>query len=118
MKQNITDPNEIKWEDYWEHKLKEKKEPPKDWDKAAINFHKRTRKDDYLELLFSKLILDKNDTLLDLGCGEGSITIPLAGKVKKITGVDSSPKMLELLNQRAKKEKITTFRQKIAIQSS
>lgn len=109
MKQNITDPNEIKWEDYWEHKLKEKKEPPKDWDKAAINFHKRTRKDDYLELLFSKLILDKNDTLLDLGCGEGSITIPLAGKVKKITGVDSSPKMLELLNQRAKKEKITNI---------
>ena len=47
------------------------------------------------------MILDENDSVLDLGCGEGSITLPLAEKVKKVTGVDSSVKMLELLNERA-----------------
>ena len=110
MKQCITNPDEIKWDEFWEHKLKEKKEPEKNWDKAAINFHKRTKKDDYQKLLFSKLILDKNDTILDLGCGEGSITIPIAKKVKKITGIDSSTKMLELLNQKAKNQKITNIK--------
>ena len=55
--------------------------------------------------MFAKLILDEKDTVLDLGCGEGSITLPLAEKVKSVTGVDSSPKMLELLNQRAEKNK-------------
>ena len=47
------------------------------------------------------LILDKDDTVLDVGCGEGSITVPLAKKVKKVIGIDSSPKMLEYLKKRA-----------------
>ena len=34
----------------------------------------KLKKDDYHDLLFSKLILNENDSLLDLGCGEGSIT--------------------------------------------
>ena len=79
MKQCIENPNEVKWE---------------------------AKKDDYHELLFSKLILDENDSVLDLGCGEGSITLPLARKVRKVTGVDSSVKMLELLNERADDEGI------------
>ncbi len=106
MKQCITNPNEVKWSKFWEYKLKEKEDRGKNWDKAAESFHKRAKKDDYQQLLFSKLILDENDTLLDLGCGEGSITLPLSKKVKKITAIDSSPKMLELLNQRAETQKI------------
>lgn len=101
MKQCIENPNELKWDKFWENELKQKEDRGKDWDKAAVSFHKRAKKDDYHELLFSKLIVDENDSVLDLGCGEGSITLPLAQKVKSVTGVDSSPKMLELLNQRA-----------------
>ena len=48
--------------------------------------------------------------MLDLGCGEGSITLPLAERVKSVTGVDSSPKMLELLNERAEKKGIGNVR--------
>ena len=47
------------------------------------------------------LILDENDSVLDVGCGEGSITIPLSKKVGKVIGIDSSPKMLEYLEKRA-----------------
>ena len=106
MKQCIENPNELKWDEFWENELKQKKDRGKDWYKAAVSFHKRAKKDDYHELLFSKLILDENDSVLDLGCGEGSITLPLAQKVKNVTGVDSSPKMLELLNQRAQERGI------------
>ena len=106
MKQCIENPNELKWDEFWENELKQKEDRGKDWDKAAASFHKKAKKDDYHELLFSKLIVDENDSVLDLGCGEGSITLILAQKVKKVTGVDSSPKMLELLNQRAQERGI------------
>lgn len=106
MKQCIENPNEVKWDKFWASELEAKKNRGKDWDKAAAGFKKRAKKDDYHELLFSKLILDENDSVLDLGCGEGSITLPLARKVRKVTGVDSSVKMLELLNERADDEGI------------
>lgn len=106
MKQTIESPDEVKWDEFWQDQLSKKEDKGKDWDKAAAGFQKRAKKDDYQELLFSKLILDENDSVLDLGCGEGSITLPLAKKVRKVTGVDSSVKMLELLNERASEEGI------------
>lgn len=106
MKQIITNPNEVDWLKYWQEALKQKTDKNKDWDTAAPHFHKRAKKDDYHDLLFSKLILNENDSLLDLGCGEGSITLPIAKQVRKVTGVDSSTKMLELLNKRAQEQNI------------
>jgi SAM-dependent methyltransferase len=106
MKQCIEKPEELKWDEFWAYELKQKEDRGKDWDKAAAGFQKRAKKDDYHELLFSKLVLDENDSVLDLGCGEGSITLPLAKKVKRVTGVDSSTKMLELLNERAHEQGI------------
>lgn len=97
MKQCIDNPNDVDWVNFWAERLKNKKN--KDWDKAAPGFYKRTRKDDYQDALFEKLILDENDTVLDVGCGEGSVTIPIAEKVRKVIGIDSSPKMLEYLKK-------------------
>lgn len=99
MKQCIENPNDIKWSEFWAEKLSNKKD--KDWDKAAPGFYRRTKKEDYNDALFDKLILNKDDTVLDVGCGEGSVTIPLAKRVKKVIGLDSSPKMLEYLEKRA-----------------
>ncbi len=99
MKQCIENPNDIKWEEFWAERLAGKVN--KNWDDAAAGFYKRTRNDDYQDALFDMLILDENDTVLDVGCGEGSITIPLAKRVKKVIGLDSSPKMLEYLQKRA-----------------
>lgn len=99
MRQCIENPNDVDWNGFWADKLKTKQD--KDWDKAAEGFFKRTRNDDYQDVLFSKLILDREDTVLDVGCGEGTITIPLAQKVKKVIGIDSSPKMLEYLKKRS-----------------
>lgn len=104
MKQCIENPNDVDWESFWAEKLKDKVN--KDWDKAAPGFFKRTRKDDYHDALFDKLILNENDTVLDVGCGEGSVTIPIAKRVKKVIGIDSSPKMLEYLEKRASKQNI------------
>ena len=104
MKQCIENPNDVDWVKFWEEKLANKND--KDWDKAAPGFFKRTRKEDYQTALFDKLILDENDTVLDVGCGEGSVTIPIAKRVKKVIGLDSSPKMLEYLENRADENNI------------
>lgn len=42
------------------------------------------------------LILDSNDTVLDIGCGIGRLTVPIAKQVKKVTAVDIADKMLDL----------------------
>jgi len=99
MKQCIENPNDVDWTGFWAEKLANKID--KDWDKAAPGFFKRTHKEDYNDALLSKLILDENDTVLDVGCGEGSVTIPIAKRVKKVIGIDSSPKMIEYLEKRA-----------------
>ena len=104
-KQCVNDPNDLDWVEYWQERLEGKKN--KDWDKAAPEFYKRAKKDDYQNELLSNMILSKNDTVLDVGCGEGSSTIPLAKKVKSVTGLDSSVKMLEFLNKRAKENNIS-----------
>ncbi len=98
MKQCIENPNDVDWASYWAERLAGKVN--KNWDEAAPGFYKRTRKEDYNTALFDKLILDENDTVLDVGCGEGSVTVPLAKKVKKVIGIESSPKMLEYLEKR------------------
>lgn len=107
MKQCIENPNDVDWTAFWAEKLATKVD--KDWDKAAPGFYRRTKKEDYNNALFEKLILDENDTVLDVGCGEGSITVPLAKKVKKVTGLDSSPKMLEYLKKRADEENVSNI---------
>lgn len=107
MKQTIENPDEVKWTEFWAERLENKK--GKDWDKAAAKFYKRTRKDDYQNALFDSLILDENDTVLDVGCGEGSITIPIAKRVKKVIGLDSSEKMLEYLEKRSEDNNITNI---------
>ncbi len=54
--------------------------------------------------------ISKEDTIIDLGCGEGSITIPLAKKTKYVTAVDSSKRMLEILNEKCEKENINNVK--------
>ncbi len=108
MKQCIENPNDVDWLGFWAERLSKKVD--KNWDKAAPGFYKRTRKDDYQDALFDKLILDEEDVVLDVGCGEGSVTIPIAKRVKKVIGIDSSPKMLEYLEKRANENDINNIK--------
>jgi SAM-dependent methyltransferase len=40
--------------------------------------------------------LDRSDVVLDLGCGTGQLTLPLAGRVGAVIGMDPEPDMLTL----------------------
>lgn len=58
------------------------------------------------ELSYLKKYLKKNQKILDLACGYGRFTIPLAKQGYAIEGVDISPNLLNEAKKRAKKQKV------------
>ncbi|RXJ85714.1 class I SAM-dependent methyltransferase [Arcobacter cloacae] len=79
------------------------------WDIKADSMNKRVHKSIYNEQFLKLLNLEKIDTLLDIGCGVGNISLKLAPKLSKIYCLDYSTKMLELLNENAKKQNINNI---------
>jgi len=78
-------------------------------DKIALKFGKWIENDDYPEKLINKIILEESDTVLDLGCGEGTITIPLAKKASNLTAVDLSENMLNQIIEKADKNSLNNI---------
>lgn len=108
----------VDWNDLWNKSLQNlpKKNNPESWDNIASKFNEWMEKDDYPEKLLNRIELDSNDSVLDIGCGNGVITIPLAQKATKVTAMDISSKMLEILKKNAKNSglnNINTFNQRI-----
>lgn len=59
------------------------------------------------ELSYLKKYLDKKQKILDLACGYGRFTIPLAKQGYRIQGIDISPNLIAKAKTSAKKEKLT-----------
>jgi SAM-dependent methyltransferase len=83
------------------------------WDKRADSFDKRINrvkegeprdKDDYISRLLDRIEVKPDWTVLDIGCGPGTLAIPLAQKAKSVTALDISTKMLERLKTNAEKK--------------
>lgn len=47
-----------------------------------------------LDAIAAAFALTASDVAVDLGCGTGQLTVPLAGRVRAVLGVDPSPDML------------------------
>src|SRR4030066_1947584 len=56
-----------------------------------------------------KLGLDREQVLVDLGCGSGFFSIPASRLVKKVFALDIQQEMLDILNEKIKKAKITNI---------
>lgn len=54
--------------------------------------------------------LDREDRVLEIGCGTGNATIPLAGYVKEITAIDTSKEMMDKAKKKAEKAGRTNIR--------
>ncbi len=77
-----------------------------DWDKKAEGMNKRVHKSIYNEEFLNLLDLNEIETLLDVGCGVGNLSLKLAPKLKQIYSLDYSSGMLDLLLQNAKEKNI------------
>ncbi len=100
---------DIDWEEVWQKSIKKSFKKEKNWDKIAKEYGKWLENDDYPEVLVNEMIIDPKDTILDIGCAEGTISRKLAKKAKSLTGLDKSKLMLEELNNKAKKEGLSNI---------
>lgn len=68
------------------------------WDKRADYYDSSVHENYKIALLDTELLdLRPDDTVLDVGAGTGRLTVPIAKKVKYVTAVDSSARMLMYL---------------------
>lgn len=83
---------------------------PSGWNKKARGFSLRAGRSEYTERLLSLLAIGSDDTILDVGCGEGSVTIPIARLARSVTAMDYAKGMLEILEERCRLEGIRNVR--------
>lgn len=102
--------SEIDWECIWQKSLKKGFKKEKDWDKIATEYGKWLENDDYPDVLLNEMRISSNDTVLDIGCGEGTITRKIAKKAKSVTGIDKSELMLEELNKKSNENNIDNIK--------
>lgn len=62
---------------------------------------------DVLLKILDKAILSPDDTILEIGAGIGTLTIPMASEVKKVMAIEQDPKVAGVLKKRLKQSKIT-----------
>lgn len=64
----------------------------------------------YADELIKRMALSPESTVLDIGCGDGAITMRIAQKVKQVTALDANPKLLFPITQRIMAEGITNLK--------
>lgn len=99
--------SDIDWTTLRANALKKKgwqKKDHKQWDDRARSFAGRNKSTTYVSLFLSQLPLTGEMTVLDVGSGPGTLAIPIAKKVKKVTAIDFSKGMLDTLNELAQAE--------------
>lgn len=76
------------------------------WNKKAHSMNKRVHESIYNEQFLSLIDLSDINTILDVGCGVGNLSLKLAINVKEVNSLDYSPVMLKILEENAKEKKI------------
>jgi SAM-dependent methyltransferase len=99
---------------YKEHKEKTvfKGKSADDWNAKSKDMAPRVQKSAYVDDFISRMQLSGDETVLDIGCGPGTLAIPLAKKVKHVIAIDFSRNMLDELEEYAAREgvnNITTY---------
>lgn len=76
---------------------------PDHWDQRAEKMAENCASptDSYLQQLIAKIDLQGAQTLFDMGCGPGTVSLALADKLTTIYGVDYSQGMLNVAARRA-----------------
>jgi SAM-dependent methyltransferase len=76
------------------------------WDKKASSMNTRVHNSIYNEEFVQLLDVQQCETLLDVGCGVGNLSLKIAPKLKTVYALDYSPQMLEYLKSNAKEQQI------------
>jgi len=79
------------------------------WENRAVSFAGYAVQTRYAEGFIKIMNLEPDWTVFDMACGGGTLAVPLASKVKRVTAVDFSQNMLSILDRRCKENGITNI---------
>jgi len=110
------DIQEINWEEMWRRTLKNQSptgatciSDEERYDHIAPLFKEWMKYDDYPSKILERIQIKPEWSVLDIGCGTGSIAIPAARRAKSVTAIDISDQMLKILQADAEKEHLTNL---------
>jgi ubiquinone/menaquinone biosynthesis C-methylase UbiE len=91
----------IDWDKIWQEQMELtsfKGDGVDFWNKMAPRLNSsHSAEDNYTKEMLQRMALSPELSLCDVGCGTGSMTIPLAERVRRVTALDLSPAMLGYL---------------------
>ena len=84
------------------------------WDDSAAMYNQMAKMEKIYTLnQINSFDTDITDTVLDVGCGPGRISVPMAQRAKSVTSIDSSPVMLSYCRQNADEAGVTNLNTKL-----
>ncbi|MBU0968386.1 MAG: methyltransferase domain-containing protein [Proteobacteria bacterium] len=104
------DMKKVNWNMVWREARQQRKFDRNDnsyWNRRAPSFARHTKTSGYARN-FLRLMNPKPEwSILDVGCGAGTLAIPLAGLVQSVTAIDFSDVMISILGERCWEQAIT-----------
>lgn len=107
----------MNWREVWEKKYEERAGAsfkggprPEFWDKVAEDFSEWNKSNDYecgrkaIEAI--REIVNPNFEAVDIGAGPGTLAVPFAKAVRKMTAIESSPVMISHLLKNAEEGRV------------
>jgi len=76
------------------------------WNKKALHMNERVHQSIYNKEFLEAVNDDQCESILDVGCGVGNLSLKLAERLKVVYSLDFSPVMLEQLEKNAKELEI------------
>ena len=84
------------------------------WNEKAPSFARKPSRSDYIDQLVDLLDLDPAESVLDVGCGSGTLAIPLVELGHAVVALDFSPVMLDELERSASESGVAVKRTRAA----
>jgi len=103
-------PTIVDWEQVWQQAYRRRKTDRNDrefWNKRAPSFAEHVKESPYVTDFLKIMAPEPHWSVLDVGCGAGTLALPLAAMVTRVTAIDFSEVMIDILVDRCRKEVIT-----------
>jgi ubiquinone/menaquinone biosynthesis C-methylase UbiE len=101
---HISPLNEIDWDGIWQEQMdltSFKGEGVRFWNGMTRRINRYCASDAYAQEIIRRMQLAPDFSVLDVGCGPGTLALPLACEVREVTALDISSTMLERLEYNA-----------------
>lgn len=112
LPEECIDVKAIDWNRVWRAQLALRNSPKRDscfWDKRAPSFAKATETE-YIDYFLAIMKPRAEWSVFDMGCGSGTLAVPLAKLVSSVTAVDFSREMLAVVRKRCEHEGISNVK--------